>query len=275
MRLDGCNALITGASAGIGREFARCLAGHAHSLVLVARREPRLLELRAELCARHPNLAVHVRAVDLSDPAQIDALVDSLGKSSLQVDFLINNAGLGDMGPFRTIDPVRLRSMLQVNVSALTFLTRKLLPPMIAQKRGAILNVSSSAAFLPIPDFAVYAATKAYVNSYSEALRQELRGTGVIVTALCPGPVHTEFTEVARRADYQAIESGPEFVYVTAAHVARAGLRAVERDLPMRIPGLVMKTGMAIVRLLPLAILRGASRFSAKRPRQNQSLSCI
>jgi uncharacterized protein len=263
MKIDGCSALITGASAGIGREFARQLAGCARSLVLVARRRDRLEELRAELS--NPNLSIHVRVVDLSDQTQIQQLVDSLERDKIDIDLLINNAGLGDMGAFATSDPARVDQILQVNVTALTLLTRTFLPPMIARKRGAILNVSSSAGFLPIAEFSVYAATKAYVNSFSEGLRAELRGSGVSVTALCPGPVHTEFTEVAQRRRSAPLESGPEIVYVSAVEVAHAGLVAVERDRPLVIPGFVMKLGMFLVRLTPLSILRLASRFSAKR----------
>lgn len=265
MKLENCSALITGASAGIGREFARQLGTHARSLVLVARRRERLEELRDELTARNPALKVHLRVVDLADKSQIDALVDSLGQEKIDIDLLINNAGLGDMGSFATIDPARLDQMMQVNMTALTLLTRKLLPAMIANKRGAVLNVSSSAAFLPIADFSVYAATKAYVNSFSEGLRAELRGTGVNVCALCPGPVRTEFTEVAQRPGQEPLETGPDFVYVSVEDVARAGLDAIESDLPMRIPGAIMKIGMAIVRILPSSILRRASRRRAKR----------
>ncbi len=193
MKINGCNALITGASAGIGREFARQLASRARSLVLIARREERLNELRNELRDRNAQLTVHVRVVDLCEKSQIDELIRWLAREKIEIDFLINNAGLGDVGPFATSPPQRNDEMLQVNVAALTHLTRRLLPQMISQKRGAILNVSSSAGFLPIPEFNVYAATKAYVTSFSESLRAELRDTGVTVTALCPGPVHTEF----------------------------------------------------------------------------------
>jgi short-subunit dehydrogenase len=263
MKLDGCSALITGASAGIGREFARQLAGRARSLVLVARRRERLEELRDELS--NPSLSIHIRDVDLADQTQIQELFSSLERDKIDIDFLINNAGLGDMGAFATSDPIRIDQILQVNVIALTLLTRRFLPPMIAKKRGAILNVSSSAGFLPIAEFSVYAATKAYVNSFSEGLRAELRGTGVSVTALCPGPVHTEFTEVAQRPGQAPIKSGPEIVYVSAEEVARAGLDAVEHDRPLVIPGFVMKLGMFLVRLTPMSILRLASRFSAKR----------
>src|SRR5207237_10633961 len=140
----------------------------------------------------------HVRIFDLADESQIDALVVSLRLASIDIDLLINNAGLGDYGPFSTSDPERDDRMIQVNIAALTLLARKLLPTMIATKRGPILNVSSTAGFLPIPGMAVYAASKAYVNSLSEALRAELREAGINVIALCPGPVHTEFGEVAK-----------------------------------------------------------------------------
>src|SRR5438270_8629473 len=193
MKIDDCSALITGASAGIGREFARQLADRAQTLVLVARREQRLNELRDELRNRNAQLNVHIHVVDLCDKSEIEELVAWLDQNKIDIDILINNAGLGDYGSFATSDPERNDEMLQVNIVALTTLTRTLLPQMIARKRGAILNVSSSAGFLPIPEFNIYAATKDYVTSFSESLRAELRGTGVTVTTLCPGPVHTEF----------------------------------------------------------------------------------
>ena len=261
MKLDGCNALITGASAGLGREFARQLAGRARSLILVARREQRLNELRDELIHRHPNLTVHVHKTHLANPSELEELIAWLEREKIDVDLLINNAGLGDSGPFATSDPTRNEQMMFVNMVALTSLTRHLLPQMIARKRGGILNVSSSAGFLPIPGFAVYAATKAYVTSFSEALRAELRGTGVSVCALCPGPVHTEFQEVAKRPGEQP-ESGPEFVHVSVEKVVYDALTALEKDRPLVIPGLAMKIGMFFVRLTPMPILRWASRFS-------------
>jgi short-subunit dehydrogenase len=264
MKLDGCSALITGASAGIGREFARQLAARARTLVLVARREQRLNDLRDELHNRNAQLEVHTRVVDLSDNSQIQDLVRSLEQNKIEIDFLINNAGLGDYGPFATSPPDRNDEMLQVNIVALTTLTRGLLPQMISRKRGAILNVSSSAGFLPIPGMNVYAATKAYVNSFSEALRAELRGSGVTVTALCPGPVHTEFGDVAKRAGGQP-ETGPEFVYVSIEQTAHDALAAVEADRPLVIPGFFMKLGMFLVRITPMSILRLAWRLGARR----------
>ena len=264
MKIDNYNALITGASAGIGREFARQLVGRARSLILVARREERLSELRDELTRNHPGLTVHIRKIDIANLSQVEELIAWLEREKIEVDLLINNAGLGDLGAFATSDPARNEQIMLVNMVALTSLTRRLLPQMIAKKRGAILNVSSSAGFLPIPGFAVYAATKAYVTSFSEALRAELRGTGVSVCTLCPGPVPTEFQEAAKRPGGQP-EGGPEFVQVSPEQVVRDALAAIEADRPLVIPGFVMKIGMFLVRITPMPILRWAARFSAKR----------
>lgn len=264
MKLDGCTVLITGASAGIGRELARQLASRARTLVLVARREPRLNELRDELLNRNPQLNVQTRAVDLSDKNQIEELIAWLEQNNISIDFLINNAGLGDYGPFATSDLERNDQIIQVNVAAVTLLTRHLLPEMLARKRGAILNVSSSASFLPIPDMAIYAASKAFVNSFTEALRAEAGGNGITVTALCPGPVHTEFGDVAKRPGGDP-ERGPELTYVSVEQVVRDALAAIEADKPLVIPGIIMKLGMFLVRITPMSILRLSWRFRASR----------
>ena len=264
MNLAGCNALITGASAGIGREFARQLAPRATSLVLVARRQDRLEALRNELKQRNSNLQIHVRKTDLSDQVQIDALCEWIEREKMKIDFLINNAGLGDAGAFAASDATRIKEMIHVNILALSILTRRLLPQMIARRRGAILNVSSSAGFLPIADVAVYAASKAYVTSFSEALRAELRNTGVGVTALCPGPVHTEFSDVARRRTTR-VAKAPEIAHVSVERVARAGLAGVEANRAIVIPGFLMKLGMTLVRLTPMPVLRLSSRLSSRK----------
>src|ERR1043166_3512335 len=260
MQLNNCNALITGASSGIGREFARQLANRARTIVLVARRSERLAELRDELLKGNPELEVHVRVVDLADKAQIESMIDSLARDNIAIDLLVNNAGLGDSGPFATSDAIRNEQMMLVNIVALTSLTRALLPQMIAKRRGAILNISSSAGFLPIPGDAVYAATKAYVTSFSEALRAELRGTGVSVCAVCPGPVHTEFDEVAKRPGAQA-RTGSKIFFVSVKQVARAALAALEADRPLVIPGLVIKFAMFLTRLFPMPVVRLVFRF--------------
>jgi hypothetical protein len=259
VNLDGCTALITGASAGIGREFARQLVGRATALVLVARRRERLEELRDELTARDPKLSVHILTADLADASATEQLVAQLAEQRVEVDLLINNAGVGDQGPFATGDASRLDAMLQLNVVALTRLTHRLLPAMIARKRGAVLNVSSCASFLPLPRMVVYAATKAYVTSFSEALHAEVHKHGVSVSALCPGPVHTEFNDLAQRPNERA-ERAPEFTYVDVAEVARLGLQAIERNQAVVVPGLAMKAAMLLVRLTPRPLLRVALR---------------
>ena len=254
--VTGSCVLITGASAGIGKEFARQLAGRAGALVLVARRLERLEELRAELTKKDPNLNVLCRAVDLAQPNQVEELCAWLNREEIVVDFLINNAGLGDRGSVATADPQRVREMLAVNVLALTTLTHALLPAMIARKRGAVLNVSSIAGFMPIRKMAIYAASKAYVTSFSEAIRSEVRKAGITVTALCPGPVATEFGEVAQRPSGKLEPSSPAFMQVAVEDVVRAGLNAVERGKSIVVPGLVMKIAMLLVRVTPMAILR-------------------
>ena len=261
VQIDGCTILITGASAGIGREFARQLAGRAGAMVLVARRRDRLEELRDELVARAPKLAVHIHTADLSRAEEVGALGATLARDSITIDFLINNAGLGDRGDFATSEPQRLDHIVQVNILSLTALTRQLVPGMMERRRGIILNVSSSASFLPIPRMAVYAASKAYVTSLSEALRTELAPYGITVTALCPGPVHTEFDTVALRAD-DSKRAAPEFAYVPVEEVVRAALEGVERNRPIVIPGATMKVAMLFARLMPMPLLRLASRLS-------------
>ncbi len=255
----GCCALITGASAGIGREFARQLAGRAGSLILVARRGDRLEELRDELTKKNPTLQVYCRAVDLSQATEVEELCAWLEREKISIDFLINNAGLGDHGSFATAEPLRVNEMMAVNIVALTLLTRALLPAMLQKKRGAILNVSSSAGFLPIKKMAAYAASKAYVTSFSEGIRAEVRRSGITVTALCPGPVATEFSEVAERKPGKRPSPSPGFMHVSVERVARAGLEAIARNQPLVIPGLVMKIAMLLVRLTPMSILRRVS----------------
>ena len=261
MNLNGCVALITGASAGIGREFARQLAGRASAMVLVARRQDRLEQLRDELTARDPKLNVHIHTADLSRAEEVEALAAALERDGNVIDLLINNAGLGDRGDFATAEPQRLTDMVLVNMLSLTALTRRLVPGMVERRRGAILNVSSSASFLPIPRMAVYAASKAYVTSLSEALRTELAPFGITVCALCPGPVHTEFDTVAMRP-HEPKRGAPEFTYVPVEDVVRVALEGIERNRPIVIPGAAMKFAMFFARLMPMPLLRLASRLS-------------
>ena len=250
----GCTALITGASAGFGQEFARQLAPHARALILVARRIERLEKLKREL--DRPGLTIHIHAADLADEVQTEAFLASLAASGERVSLLINNAGLGDHGFFEESDWDRVKAMLDVNIKALTRLTHAILPDLVRVGRGAILNVSSIASLLPIPKMAVYAATKAYVTSFSEALRAELRDTGVTVTALCPGPVDTEFFDIAERPTSGENAPAPEFFKVTIPEVVRDGLDAVAHDRPRVIPGWQVWVLMSITALVPIFILR-------------------
>jgi len=264
---EGCTVLITGASSGLGAEFARQLAPTARVLVLVARRMDRLEALRDELLAQHGKLAVHIYGADLAQEGQRNALAAWLPGQNLRVDFLVNNAGLGDHGEFLTSDWDRVRVMLDTNISALTHLTHLLLPSMTNGGRAAILNVSSVASFFPLPNLAVYAATKAYVTSLSEALAIELRPHGITVTALCPGPVPTEFTAVARReGDDRAPHhvTMPAFT-VTPEQAVRAGLEAVARGRARIIPGPLLSIAVGAALLVPFFIVRAILRGAAKK----------
>src|SRR6187402_3299542 len=250
----GCTALITGASSGLGSEFARQLAPHASALILVARRLDRLEALKSEL--ERPGLVIHCHAADLADEVQTEALLASLAASGERVSLLINNAGLGDHGFFEESEWSRVEAMLDVNIKALTRLTHAIMPDLVRAGSGAILNVSSIASILPLPKMAVYAASKAYVTSFSEALRGELRDTGVSATALCPGPVDTEFFVMAERADGRDAMPAPEHFKVPAEEVVRAGLAAVERDRARVIPGWFVCVVMTIASLVPIFLLR-------------------
>jgi short-subunit dehydrogenase len=262
---DECTALITGASCGIGEEFARQLAPRANVLVLVARRLERLEALKSELLAANSRIRIFTKKVDLADDAQVGEFLAWLDGSGLQVDLLVNNAGLGDHGPFETGEWARLERILAVNIGALTRLTHHMLPTLLRQPRAAILNVSSIAGLVPIPGLAVYAASKAYVSSFTEALRAELRGANVSVTGLCPGPVDTEFGKVASRGDASGGDDrfqSPEFFIVTREQVVRKALVGVERDRARVIPGALVAFVMIVASMIPIFVLR----FFLNRP---------
>lgn len=258
-----CTALITGASAGLGAEFARQLALDAGTLILVARRGERLEALAAKLTREHPRLNVHPYVLDLADDAAIDAFAQWVHDKNLRVNVLVNNAGLGDHGPFESSDWTRVKRILDVNISALTKLTHRLLPMLRAGRPAAILNVSSSAGFLPLPNMAVYAATKAYVTSFSEALRAELRGSGVSVTALCPGPIDTEFGAVANRGNGGM--HAPAIMKITPERAVRSALRAVASDRARIIPGVAIWLTMALTAAVPMFLLRWLLARGAER----------
>nr|WP_307724256.1 SDR family oxidoreductase [Cellulomonas hominis] len=215
-------AVVTGASSGIGTEFARRFAARGHDLVLVARREDRLRALAADLEAEH-GVTATVLPVDLADPAGPQAVLDGLRSRGLYADALVNSAGFGTYGPFAEEDPARVAEELQVNVVALTLLSRLLLPDLAASRAGVLVNVASTAAYQPGPSFAVYAASKAYVRSLTEALWQEHRGTRLRVLALAPGPAETEFFDVAGSDRFRIgqVLTVPEIVDVAFAALDR------------------------------------------------------
>jgi short-subunit dehydrogenase len=251
-----CTVLITGASAGIGREFARQLAPVVSTMILVARRNDRLEALELELKVVNPELEVYCRQLDLSDQAELKRFCDWLDESALAVDLLVNNAGLGDRGAFAESKWERVESMLEVNVQALTYLVYRILPSMRKSGCGAILNVSSVVSLIPVPNCAVYAATKAYVTSFSEALRAELRNSNISVTALCPGHVPTEFDDVAIREGDTYTTPGPDYLTVSVQEVVRQALSAVECDRARVIPGTALNLLMATVAFLPMFVKR-------------------
>ena len=258
-------ALVTGASSGLGEEFALQLAPRVNHLVLVARRESLLRDLAERLRASHPRMEVSVLAVDLTVPGECERLAVTLGDHGLVPDLLINNAGMGDFGEFATAEWPRIESMLRLNIEALTRLSHALLPGMIRRGSGAIVNVSSIAGLIPIPDFAVYAATKAYVTSFSEALRIELREHGIPVLAVCPGPVHTGFGKVAKRGVVGRNMPGHEWFYVPKEQVIAEALVALARNRARVYPGFKTAASALFLTALPLVLLRLALGF---RPRK-------
>lgn len=238
--------LITGASAGLGAEFARQCAARGDSLVLVARRRDRLEALAAEIGGK-----VHVVAADLAEARAAERLLGQVAELGATAETLINNAGFGLVGRFAALPRERQREMIDLNVRTLTELAHLVLPPMLDRGRGFILNVASTAAFQPGPYFGVYFATKAYVLSFSEALHQELKESGVHVTALCPGPTATEFGGVAgfRSARFDRFAAAPE-------PVVRAGLAGLARNKAVVVPGALNKATAQSARFLPRAAIR-------------------
>ena len=239
-------ALITGASSGLGVEFARQLSKKGKRLVLAARRKDRLDALAAELGDARSI------AIDLSQPGAVRTLLADLDNADEQVETLINNAGFGLRGRFVELDAAREREMIDLNIGTLTELCRAIAPQMVERTSGAILNVASTAAFQPGPNMAVYFATKAYVLSFTEALHEELKPHGVRVSALCPGPTRTEFGEVAGiktlgQFDRLAMESEP---------VVRIGLEGLEANEAVVIPGATNKIGAWSTRLAPRSVIR-------------------
>jgi len=239
-------ALITGASAGLGVEFARQLSKRGHHLVLVARRKDRLETLAKELGN------ARAIALDLSKSGSAAKLLADLKAAGEQVEILVNNAGFGLIGRFAELDAKRERQMIDLNVGALTDLCRAIAPAMVKRKSGGILNVASTAAFQPGPNMAVYFATKAYVLSLTEALHEELKPHGVHVSALCPGPTRTEFGEVAGFGGNGLFDR----VAMESPEVVAAGLDGLDRNRAVVVPGFANKAGAFSTRFAPRSVVR-------------------
>jgi uncharacterized protein len=239
-------ALVTGASSGIGRELVRLFAAEGTKLVLVARQREKLEQLAAELREAH-GVDVRVLPADLADPRSPQAIFDELAAVGVEVDVLVNNAGFGAVGAVADLPLTRQLDMLQVNVTSLTHLTRLFLPGMIARRAGGVLNVGSIAGFQPGPLMAVYYASKAYVLSFSEALCEELRGTGVRVTCLAPGATATGFAAAAEAEQTRLFRFG----VMDARRVAAAGYRGFRRGKLLVIPGTMNKLLPFVERFAP------------------------
>lgn len=249
--------LVTGASSGIGAAMAQHLGTLGARVVLVARRAE-ALEAVAEGVRQRGGDAL-VLAADLEPPGSAAALADRLDEAGERIDVLVNNAGFGTQGPFLDATVDQAEGMVGLNMLALTSLTRRLLPGMVARGQGGVLNVSSIAAFTPAPSFAVYAATKAYVLSFTEALRAEVQASGVHVTCLCPGPVATEF------GDRAGMNSRFFDGALTADEVARQGLNALARNRRRSVPGWINKVQTAATRFVPQDAVIAAARLAMAR----------
>src|SRR5258706_7625520 len=244
-------ALITGASSGIGLDLARLFAADKWDVALVARTEPKLRELAAQIEKEH-GITAHVVAADLARPEAPAEIVKTLTDRGIAIEALVNNAGFGLLGEFAKTDLTAELEMIQLNVTALTHLTKLVLPPMVERKRGAILNVASTASFQPGPLMAVYYATKAYVLSFSEAIADELRDTGVTVTALCPGPTATGFASAAGIGATRLFSLTRP---ASSAAVARTGYRAMLRGRRVVITGWKNKLLAQSVRISPRRVV--------------------
>lgn len=256
-------ALVTGASAGIGRELAFLFAEHGHDLILVARSRDKLEEVAAEVGKRYGRVA-DVVVMDLGIAGAARRLTEELQSRRLQVEVLVNNAGSALLRPFLEADPAGLTSMIQLNVVALSELTRLLLPGMVQRGHGRILNVASVAAFQPTPLFTVYGATKAFVLSFTEALSEELSGTGVSVSALCPGFVDTDLVRQAGEALGQP-DFVPSFLMLDPHEVAREGYEACMAGEVIHVSGRTYDAIVQVMRLQPRWFVRKFVGFLARQ----------
>jgi len=255
--------LLTGASAGIGLSLARLFAENGFDLVLVARRKAELEEL-AETCRAEQRVRAEAIAMDLLEPGAPTKLVERLEADELAVDVLVNNAGLMEMGRFAKLDVEKHERLLQLNVLVLASLTHRLLQPMVARGHGRILNVSSTSSFQPVPSLALYAASKAFVLSFSESLSEELKGTGVTVTALCPGFTRTDMLDRAQD-EHEATQAIPGFLLSDVDSVARAGFEGCMAGQAVVVPGLPNRLAASLVQLYPRWLVRTVGGIVGRR----------
>jgi len=246
-------AVVTGASSGIGEEIARELARRGHGVTLVARRADKLQALATELGAS--GVRAEVLAADLSDRSVRAELLERVTDLGLTPDILVNNAGLSTLGPVAASDPEAEIDMIELDVVAVADLCSRFLPGMVSRGRGGVLNVASTAAFQPLPGQAGYGASKAFVLSYTRSLGGELRGTGVTATALCPGPVKTEFLETAGFGAADAEGAIPAFMWETPEAVARCGVEGLDKGRPVAIPGQANRVTAMFAHLTPKQLL--------------------
>jgi short-subunit dehydrogenase len=259
----GRTALVTGASSGIGEELARCFAKGGFELVLVARSADKLRALAAELEAAH-GVGVRVMPADLSHAGAAATLGTALRRKQVTVDVLVNNAGVLEQGAFCDMPPQRHQELIDLNVSGLTSMLAVFLPGMRERGWGRVLNVASIAAFQPVPTLATYAATKAYVLSLTESLSEELKGTGVSISALCPGITATRMVSRAAEAN-QNLSKLPAFMIGDAAEVAAEGYRACLRGEVIKVPGILNLATTLASRATPKWLLRGLSGAVVRR----------
>jgi hypothetical protein len=259
--------LVTGASSGIGSEIARLLAARGLGVTVVARRETKLKDLAAELASRF-GVRVEVIVADLTDEASRAAIPAELGTRGLEVNVLVNNAGLTTMGPVYRSDPAHELAMIRTDVEAVVHLCSLFLPGMVERRSGVVLNVASTAAFQPLPGQAAYGASKAFVLSYTHSLRGELRPTGVTATTLCPGPVETGFAEAAGMTDAEAAEALPKLMWVPVGEVAKQAVAGMDANKAVVVPGLPNRVASAFGWLSPRGMLVPmlAKRHPALRP---------
>jgi uncharacterized protein len=248
-RDDGV-VIVTGASSGIGEEIAREFARRGYRLVLVARRADRLTALAEELHG-----AAHVLPIDLSNRDERATLPDQVAALGVQADILVNNAGLATLGPVAASNPGAELTLVEVDVAAVVDLCSRFVPGMVKRGRGAVLNVASVGAFGPVPGQASYGAAKAFVLSYTHAMREELRGTGVTAATLCPGPVKTGFGEAAGIPDEEAEKSLPKFLWEDADAVARIAVDGLASGKGVIVPGVPNRIASVVNHLLPRRLL--------------------